>query len=376
MSKKNKTIKILPNKTPRNDIIKSENVRRNSNKLYFPSQEKSKKKSYTPTINRQLVTLKSISKTRKSIKDCNNAAAFDLKEPLKISVPGVLYGRYCLNYNEPKAKKFLLKKLSENKHVNSSKIIPPRQVLANCWFNALFVSFFVSDKGRKFFHFFRQLMIESRQKDGKSIPINLADAFALLNFGIEAALTGNKYAYELNTNSVIKKIHDSLPNDFKESHHIRNIKQAGNPLLYYMSITEYLNNNDISIAYVKNAGVDWKTSMKKVLDTLEMPHVIVIEIYDDDSDKINDRQVTLNLPPYNYKLDSAVVRDTKGLHFCAMVTVEKKEMAYDGNSFHRIVPMNWKEKLNKKDYWEFKGTDNLKWSFKQSYQLLFYYRTK
>ena len=55
-------------------------------------------------------------------------------------------------------------------------------------------------------------------------------------------------------------------------------------------------------------------------------------------------------------------------------------MGYDGMSFHRLVPLTWKDKLNKDFTWEFKGSDNtdgtpLKWNYMKSYQLLMYYRS-
>ena len=117
--------------------------------------------SYRPTINFDLVPLKSI--PREPLLDCNIKDAFQLNMPLKIGIPGYIYGKYCHDYNSPEAKHFLLKNLSANKHVNPANIVPPIQSQGNCWFNAMFVMFFVSDKGRKFFHFFRQLMIEGRQ---------------------------------------------------------------------------------------------------------------------------------------------------------------------------------------------------------------------
>ena len=53
-------------------------------------------------------------------------------------------------------------------------------------------------------------------------------------------------------------------------------------------------------------------------------------------------------------------------------------MAYDGASFHRLVPLNWKNKINKDFSWQFEGEaydDNpMKWNFTKCYQLLIYYR--
>jgi hypothetical protein len=80
-------------------------------------------------------------------------------------------------------------------------------------------------------------------------------------------------------------------------------------------------------------------------------------------------------------LDSCAIRDIEQKHFTAVLTCEGKEMAFDGASFHRIVPMKWKHLLNKNDRWKFKGTVHRDgtpyyWSFLHAYQMLFYYRTK
>ena len=34
------------------------------------------------------------------------------------------------------------------------------------------------------------------------------------------------------------------------------------------------------------------------------------------------------------------------IHFCATLTCEHKEMGYDGMRFHRVVSLDWKQKLN------------------------------
>ena len=61
-------------------------------------------------------------------------------------------------------------------------------------------------------------MIEGKQKNNKPIPEKLNDAFALLNYSIDVCLSGDKYAYILNTNTIIKQIYNALPADYKESH--------------------------------------------------------------------------------------------------------------------------------------------------------------
>ena len=334
------------------------------------------KSSYSPTINNDLVTLVSI--PRNELLNCNTENAFKLKTPLKIGIPGT---NHCYEYNTKEAKQFLLQNLAADKHINPKKIIPPIQYQSNCWFNAFFVTFFVSDKGRKFFHFFRQLMIEGKQKDNTVIPEKLRDAFALLNFGIDACLTGNEYAYNLNTNSIIHLLYNGIPKIYKDKYtYIVDVNKPGNPIFYYMSIIHYLNNNDIQILFIRDADNFWKNKVIELLQKVtHLPHIIVLEVYEDKAIDFNKKPISFTLNSAKYAIDSAVIRDISGQHFCTTITCDKKEFGYDGMSFHRLVPLQWKHKMNTNLSWEFEGTNDfdgtpLKWNFMKSYQLLMYYR--
>jgi hypothetical protein len=375
-TKQNKTKKyikkkevILPNLTPLTDRKLSDNIAKGI-------KHNNSISSYKPSINQFLVSLRTL--RRKEIVDCNNNLAFELKEPLKIGIPSKLGVTNCLDYNTQEVKKFLLRNLTANKHIDTSLIIPPIQSQGNCWFNTMFVCFFVSDKGRKFFHYFRQLMIEGKQTNGTIIPEKLRDAFALLNYGVEACLTGNKYAYELNTNSIIKQIYKSIPAKYKEN--IYKVDEAGNPLYYYFSILNYLNNAPLLISFVNNCNNNWKQLLlDKLNNNTHLPHIIVLEVYKKDSKDFNTKPLTFTLKNASYKLDSSAIIDKSGQHFCANITCEGKEYGYDGMSFHRLVKMKWKKKLNTDFNWQFEGTkDNdgapLEWNYTNGYQLLMYYR--
>jgi hypothetical protein len=339
--------------------------------------------SYTPSVNKNLVALMSIE--RDDIYDCNLTNAYKLKEPLKINIKGGL----CVPYYDLKAVKVLLKNLSANKHINPDKIITPMQIQANCWFNTMFMTLFVSDKGRKFFHFFRQLMIEGVQSDGKKIPNNIKDGFALLNYAIELCLTGNKYAYKLDTNIIIKNIYDSIPQIYKDKlPYIKNIDEAGNPINYYKSLISYLNNTSLEMLYVKNINNEWKSLVIFELKLLKsLPHFIILEVYDGKngdagiSGLVNNKPNSFVINGGKYMLDSCVIRDTSQQHFCAVLTCENKEMAYDGMSYHRLEPLSWKKYINSNFTWEFEGSKDvdgtpLRWNFKHGYQLLLYYRVR
>jgi hypothetical protein len=273
--------------------------------------------------------------------------------------------------------------LRANKHINPSKIITPLQVASNCWFNTLFVTFFVSDKGRKFFHFLRELMILGTQKDKNAIPYELRNAFALLNFAVEQCLTGSEFAYTLDTNVIIKSIYDHIPKSYKEQYpFVTDIDEAGNPIFYYIGIINYLNNNSIQLLFVKDAKSDWKDIVANTVKQMtHLPHIIVLEVKEQDAASFNRKPVTFKVDDAKYEIDSASVIDTSRQHFCATLTCEGQEMAYDGASFHRLVPLKWKHKMNSDFSWEFEGTNNeygkpMKWNFTKCYQLLMYYRVE
>jgi hypothetical protein len=253
----------------------------------------------------------------------------------------------------------------------------------------MFAALFISDKGRKFFHYFRQLMIEGKQADGSLIPPGLRNAFALLNFAVESSLTGSRYAYEMDTNNIIQQIYSAIPDEYhRQMPYVVKTGEASNPLKYYISIINYLHNNALKIMFINDVkkNPSWKHRVKnELLGGTESPHIIVLEIFDGPdetpgySGEITNKELEFTLGDAKYQLDSCIVRDIQQQHFCATLMAEGDEIAYDGMSFHRIVPMKWRKMLNTRDKWHFEGSTNydktfLKWSFLHGYQMLIYYR--
>ncbi len=379
---KTKKIHILANKTPKDIYQLSLRIQNNMDK-----NKKLDVSSYSPSINQELVSLKSVE--REPVFDCNNTRAYQLKEPLKIGIKSKSSNKIkCLEFDNKDVIKQELKALQANKHIDPDIIVPPVQHMSNCWFNTMFMSFFVSDKGRKFFHYFRQLMIEGRQHDGTIIPKKLRNAYALLNYAIDATLYGHEFALRLDTNAVIKTIYDSIPKKFKKiAPYIVDINTASNPIRYYIGMADYLDHNPLQFLIPEAYDNQWPKQLSTFVKNMKnMPDIMVLEIFDGNepgdvgnAGKVTNKKEKFTINGTKYVLDSCIIRDINRQHFCCLLTCEGKEYAYDGFSYKRLVKMDWKDKLNKDYSWQFEGTNNLdgspmNWNFMKGYQMLYYYR--
>ncbi len=354
--------------------------------------------SFSPAINRNLITLKTNRKFH--IKSCNFKPAFQLSEPLKIKLGMFSNGKKtqnCLPYDHPKVIRFLKRNLRSNKHINPKQIIMPKQNDANCWFNSFFAIFFISDKGRKFFHFFRQLMIESKIPPKSKI----SNAFALLNYAVDASISGSPEAIEMNTNAIIKLIYDSLSKSERETYNeIYKVNEPGNPFAYYIAIMSYLNAHAVLNRKQHNLNILFHPLQSSLLATFidlpvqinynyanhitanGYPDIIVIQFSESDSENTVGKRIDsfeLNSTA-KYHLDSIVLRDVKKNHFCSLITCEGRQFAFDGASHSRLVEFKWKKWLNYNQEWSFIGTtvpstgERVTWNFSNGYYLMFYYR--
>jgi len=340
-------------------------------------------KSYSPSLNRKLVQFESIS--RANIESCNFEEAFYGREPLGINIEESDFEHNtpivnCYSYYDEKVIKLLLQNLKANRRIDPYRIITPVQSEHNCWFNVFFVLLFISDKGRKFFHFFRELMIKGVNVNGEELPVEIRDSFALLNFAIEQCLTGNELAYSIDTNVIIKSIYDVIP----DKSNIMNVGENGNPIQYYFGIMGYLNNNDMQLFIVDsenlNYKLDWKSYISKEIyshdigRTVRLPNIIIFSILKNHANSMK-KAARFTINKAIYQLDSACIIDTKRKHFCATITCNGEEMAYNGASFNSLVPMKWKHNINRDVSWGF-AEDIEKWNFTKCYQILMYYRVK
>ena len=177
-----------------------------------------KDKTFSPAINKQLQTLKS-ERALTNVFGCS--WTIEMREKVGYHttnwprVPNLSDPGHCVSYQAPQAQRLLLKNLAV-KHVTTTNIMAPEQFQSNCWFNTMFMAFFISDKGRKFFRYFRTLMIKGETSEGKKLSDKLWQSLALLNLSIEASLGSNtdkesdaaRFAELLDTNNIIRGIHD------------------------------------------------------------------------------------------------------------------------------------------------------------------------
>ena len=336
--------------------------------------------SYSPSINKQLVTKKSID--RQFIGGC-----YDSRE----ATPKVKVGDKCVKSTSSEGQKALLDNLASKRLIPISKIHAPKQNESNCWFNTMFMCFFISDKGRKFFKFFRQLMIKGVQLNNKKVKKSLHDTFLHLDIYIDAVLSGESHQWpqEIDTNNVIKRIYNSMPKKYKTNKMVRDVGEAHNPLKEYKGILNYLGNNTVPFKeYSVGYDVSNVSSINKSVPDSDV-EILIVEIYNDDNgpgDSGKDgseweRQEVIEFEDgRRFALDSSIVRDTQNQHFCCVMSYDKKECGFDGVSFRRLSPFSWKKYLNKNEEWTFEGSNwsdgsgNIKWNFKNGYQILFYYK--
>ena len=227
-------------------------------------------------------------------------------------------------------------------------------------------------------------MIEGKQENGEPIrPKELAETFFILNACIEASynqnLKQNSLALALDTNNIIRRISDIFENnytDIKNHEWLVYDDTGGNPLRFYQGIIEYLGNKSIKLLEIYNEDIP---DINNIIDS-NIPDIIILNIDDDESNLIKNKQLTLKVHGYKYVLDSVIIRDTKKTHFCSVITCNGIEYGFDGASLSRMSKFSWKNLLNKNINWEFEGSlhydsSPITWNFMNGYQYLFYYRT-
>lgn len=325
--------------------------------------------SFSPAVNKALGDLHSISP---------NPKVFTCLQHQKVNV--VKHGRKkCVHWRTKIARTTMLDNLHSKTKILCDNIIAPKQSLSNCWFNAFFMIFFISDKGRKFHRFLRETMITSILPTGEKIKPSLQWPFFLLNKYIEASLRGqqdpSRFAKLMDTNNIIRRIYHSIHRGYSG---IAKTRVPANPLNYYLAIMEYLGKGEaeFALSWINIYNLSYYGIIKQIKYKIQqdnIPDILFVE-YSDIATFKKKREIHVSRQ-YKYVLDSAVLRDTKQQHFSAHITCNGRDYGFDGESFSRLAPFPWKKNINKDMQWRFAEQYNTYFNFMKGYQLLVYYRT-
>jgi hypothetical protein len=364
------------------------------NPNFLTEKRTHKMKSYSPYINKQLDVKKLKTLKHQSVNLCNNLLQLNI---------GTISKPRCLNFNNVLVKKFLLKNLMGSKHLDPHKFIPPKQLYSNCWFNTMFVTFFFSDKGRKFFRFFRNLMITGRKVDKSRLEDQeLRKLLFIFNLYIEASynqdsskLVKNKVnlheqlrflTSNLETNFLIKTIYNRIKK-ISPHYSLPNLDEAGNPLEFYKVIMSYLKYDILKILTI-DVDINLKKKYGTIQNMLKLfftkkQDIIIFEDHESKIDFKMEYELELDSKKYKYKLDSIILTNKhhynpkENSHFVSVLTINNEYYKFDGSSYSKLSKFDWKKILNKNVDWTFKENPayySEKYNFKYGYKILFYYR--
>ena len=338
--------------------------------------------TYSPSINRRLESISAVSPTDifgcgaenvlKKMKTTFNSFNIRIGEDAAGNV-------ICAESTSKEARDVFMQNFKSNIKLNPANIIAPMQSHSNCWFNTMFMCFFVSDKGRKFMRFFRQLMIEGKMVGGKPImPKTLASAFILFNAAIEACYNikrNDNQWLAINTNNIIVSIYNAIPNVSG----IKNIDDYGNPYNYYTDIMLYLDPKNTSVYTERYDTNETVSDFYNSINTSGVtPDVVVIQLTDAvhikaQSSNYKDKPIQVNYNGAVYILDSVVCRDVTKEHFCCGITCNGSDYIFEGGAFSKLSKRKWKNWINKDYRWTQKGSGT-QWNFMNSLSMFFYYR--
>lgn len=342
-------------------------------------------KSFTPAINAKLKQLTSA--PRSDLLGCGARTALGMTgatSSLKIRIGNAKDGSpICVDAAGAQGQAFLMRNFASTQDISCSSIIMPAQRHANCWFNCMFTAFFVSDKGRKFMRAFRQLMIEGKTLSGAAVkPMKLRNALLLFNMAIEACYGGPAgHDVAINTNNIIAAVYRSIPRKYAG---IKDIDTHGNPYYFYNDLLTYLNAGEkdaprmVSYKYEDSVREFFNGSLAQ-----EVPaDVVVIQLTDTGAEEraaasefSNKPLTVMTTQGQTYALDSVVVRDTTGSHFCACLHCNGTQYVYDGAVTSALVKDDWEKRYNSSSDWRIQKSKN-RWNFMDAYLLAIYYRVK
>ena len=330
-------------------------------------------KSYSPTINRLMDDLESLSAHPWTL-SCTSKQQISIKKGDDME---------CVDWESKEAQNIMLRNLRRKK-IKYNKVVGPAQIQQNCWFNVFFVLFFISKKGRKFFRHLRYLMITGKFPDNRDSEFaqSLRWPFFLLNYYIDSCIIGLEdpinFAETMNTNTLILEIGQILIKKYPEISESILPDKKGNPLQYYDTIINYLDTDKETMNTLVITDFI-ESNIKLIIENSSIiPQIFVVLSNMDEQNKTDIQvkyNITINSRKYEYSLDSACMLDTRRKHWVCFISGEDNEFVYDGISFSHLVPFKWKSLINTAAKFKLKEGGK-KYSFLKCQTYYLYYRTK
>lgn len=304
----------------------------------------------------------------------------------------------CKKWNDKVLKESMLKNLNSTKEIDFSRIRGPKQYLSNCWFNTAFMSFFISDKGRKFTRAYRKDMIEGKMNkllDTKTYT-SLQKVFVVYNTLIDNCLRG-VLDVSVNNNFVIASL-------FKitKSRNMYGPNNSGNPINFFRNMIHLLDCSTKSyspkfyysvLMYKESEIKDEFLTLSKNYKTKygiteSYPDCLIFEIFDNAIKPEQKKKFIKKLIKFKtssggnvkYVLDAAVIRDNSKEHFTSYLTGHGVEYRFEGHSHSGVKPFKWKSLITKDQNFNFSDDETprrwttLDFNFMKGYHILFYYR--
>ena len=372
-----KKITVLKDTTPK-AMKELRHMVKKMGKKKYPKQPE----SFSPNVNQIISSLKSISPHKElGFAMCHDDQVYIKKGTGK-----------CYGLKSKIAQTYMIDNLLSKKPVDCNAIIAPKQLQGNCWFNAFFMVYFISDKGRKFFRYLRLAMITGKLPNGTQISSKLRIPLLIMNKYIEASLLGVppdadprvSLATLMDTNQIIRKIARNLGKAKRIELNIVKTEEASNPFSFYNGLITYLKSNPLAFTKIVVRGANSKHRLVSDIQNLlnnerNSLDFFILERWSEDfpikSWSIPKKfKINYKGEEHTYILDSAVLRDTQKKHFSAYITCNGKPCGFDGEGFARMTPFDWKKKMNKDTKWRFADQYKTYFNFQKGYYMLFYYR--
>lgn len=334
---------------------------------------------YTPSINRHLIDMNTMT-LRRDLTKCP-------KDKVKVKVGRSTKGNEykCMDIHSKEAINQMLKFLNRSRNTNC--ITAPKQKLSNCWFNTMFMSFFISDMGYEFTKIVRQIMITGERINKTKIDRELHTPLLELNLAIQSSIDCVDEHYYLleNTNLMISKLSTLLPKNLNL--HLPKPDEYGNPIPYYTAMINYILSGYEVKKHVYTIGyndLQSQLSYQGSVINVVLPDILLISM--DVSEptvksilKKQKKQTYIEtLGGKAYRLDSMIISNDE--HFISFHTINKKEYAFDGATYSKCFQMNWKKDINRnKNFNLYQGGRSVRdWGFNFTigYQIMVYFRVK